>query len=63
MAKTTAGRAERPGGEAELFQAAELERMGLLPEPGTPYAGTLFVGDGVRAQGWYHAWQATASRW
>lgn len=56
MAKTTARRAERPGGEAELFQAAELERMGLLPEPGTPCAGTLFVGDGVRAQGWYHAW-------
>ena len=56
MAKTTARRAERPGGEAELFQAAELERMGLLPEPGTPCADTLFVGDGVRAQGWYHAW-------
>lgn len=56
MAETTIGRDRRPNGEAELFQAAELERMGLLPARDDGGAGTLFVGDGDRADGWYRAW-------
>lgn len=56
MAETTIRRAGRPNEEAELFQAAELERMGLLPARGDGGAGTLFVGDGDRAGGWYRAW-------
>lgn len=43
-------------GVHELFQAAELERMGLLPASGAAHVGTLFVGDGLHASGWYHAW-------
>ena len=30
--------------------------MGLLPAGGDRGAGELFVGDGVRAEGWYRAW-------
>lgn len=58
MVTTTAARIARPIEEVgdELFQAAELERMGLLPARDTGHAGTLFVGDGARAAGWYHAW-------
>lgn len=56
MGKTTDARAERPDGEPELFQAAELERMGMLPAKQDEGAGTLFSGDGVRAEGWYRAW-------
>lgn len=56
MAETTIRRDGRPNGEAELFQAAELERMGLLPAGYDGGAGTLFVGDGNRADGWYRAW-------
>lgn len=43
-------------GVHELFQAAELERMGLLPASSAAHVGTLFVGDGLHASGWYHAW-------
>ena len=46
----------RPADACELFQAAELERMGLLPKNDTAHVGALFVGDGTRASGWYHAW-------
>lgn len=46
----------QPTNACELFQAAELERMGLLPENDTAHVGALFVGDGTRASGWYHAW-------
>ena len=56
MGETTNRRDMRPNGEEELFQAAELERMGLLPAGGDRGAGELFVGDGVRAEGWYRAW-------
>lgn len=56
MGETTVGRAGRPGEEAELFQAAELESMGLLPAGDNSGAGTLFIGDGIRASGWYRAW-------
>lgn len=47
---------KQPAGASDLFQAAELERMGLLPVRDTNYAGALFRGDGARAKGWYHAW-------
>ena len=30
--------------------------MGLLPAGDDLGAGELFVGDGVRAEGWYRAW-------
>ena len=56
MGETTNRRDMRPNGEGELFQAAELERMGLLPAGDDRGAGELFVGDGVRAEGWYRAW-------
>ena len=56
MGETTGPRGERPNEESRLFQAEELERMGLLPAGGDRGAGELFVGDGVRAEGWYRAW-------
>lgn len=56
MGETTNRRDMRPNGEEELFQAKELERMGLLPAGDDRGAGELFVGDGVRAEGWYRAW-------
>ena len=56
MGKTTIGRGGRPNGETRLFQAAELESMGLEPARDDGGAGELFVGDGTRAAGWYRAW-------
>ncbi|WP_346695603.1 helix-turn-helix domain-containing protein [Thermophilibacter mediterraneus] len=56
MEGTTDVRAVRPNEESELFQAAELERIGLLPVEDDGRAGKLFVGDGTRAEGWYRAW-------
>ena len=56
MEKTTDTKDARPNEEPELFQAAELERMGLLPALGERGAGRLFMGDGERAEGWYRAW-------
>ena len=56
MGETTGPRGGRPNEEPRLFQAEELERMGLLPAGGDRGAGELFVGDGVRAEGWYRAW-------
>lgn len=56
MGETTDPRGTRPNEESRLFQAEELERMGLLPAGGDQGAGELFVGDGVRAEGWYRAW-------
>ncbi len=56
MGETTDPRGARPNEESRLFQAEELERMGLLPAGGDRGAGELFVGDGVRAEGWYRAW-------
>ena len=46
---------KQPAGASRSVQAAELERMGLLPCARPNYAGTLFRGDGAR-EGWYHAW-------
>lgn len=59
MRESTEGRAGRPNEEEgrELFQAAELERMGLIPMKEAACSGTLFAGDGVRAEGWYRAWR------
>ena len=56
MGETTGPRGGRPNEEPRLFQAEELERMGLLPAGDDRGAGELFVGDGVRAEGWYRAW-------
>ena len=56
MGETTDPRGARPNEESRLFQAEELERMGLLPAGDDRGAGELFVGDGVRAEGWYRAW-------
>lgn len=56
MGETTNRGDMRPNGEKELFQAEELERMGLLPAGDDRGAGELFVGDGERAEGWYRAW-------
>ena len=56
MGETTNRGDMRPNGEKELFQAEELERMGLLPAGDDRGAGELFVGDGVRAEGWCRAW-------
>ena len=56
MGETTGPRDGRPNEEPKLFQAEELEHMGLLPAGNDRGAGELFVGDGVRAEGWYRAW-------
>ncbi|OUO63747.1 AraC family transcriptional regulator [Collinsella sp. An268] len=56
MGETTSTRDGRPNEEPKLFQAEELEHMGLLPAGDDRGAGELFVGDGVRAEGWYRAW-------
>lgn len=55
MGETTDPRGARPNEESRLFQAEELERMGLLPAGDDRGTGELFVGDGVRAEGWYRA--------
>ena len=49
MGETTDPRGARPNEESRLFQAEELERMGLLPAGDDRGTGELFVGDGVRA--------------
>ena len=56
MGETTDPRGGRPNEETRLFQAAELERMGLARAGGDRGAGELFMGDSVRAKGWYRAW-------
>ena len=53
MGETTDPRGGRPNEESRLFQAEELERMGLLPAGGDRSAGELFVGFAEAPRGTY----------